>query len=145
MSYNICALSGKITIHPVICLKTGYIFNKDLIEHYIDSTGKCPITQIELKKDDLMEIKGNEFSKPRNINDSSINGLFASLKDEFDSRVNDVSRLKKEIDDKKRELANASYKYEASINVINRLIQEKEIALKQVEKYREAIKNKEMV
>lgn len=139
MSHNLCSLSGKITDHSVICLKTGYIFNKDLIENFIDSTGKCPITQIQITKDDLMEIKGGEYSKPRNINNTSINGLFEMFKNEFDSTVCEVTQLKKEIDNTKKELANSFYKYEASINIINRLIKDKELVRNQMEKYKKAI------
>ena len=128
MSYNICSLSGKITSNPVICTKTGYIFDKDLIMNYIENYGNCPITNIPLTKDDFDEIENSEINinKPRTIEEMNVNGLLSNLNDQFINIQNEISELKQKIIERKKELSVQCYKYDASINVINKLIKEKE-------------------
>ena len=128
MSYNICSLSGKITSNPVICTKTGYIFDKDLIMNYIENFGNCPITNIPLTKDDFDEIENSEINinKPRTIEEMNVNGLLSNLNDQFINIQNEISELKQKIIERKKELSVQCYKYDASINVINQLIKEKE-------------------
>ncbi len=128
MSYNICSLSGKITSNPIICTKTGYIFDKDLIMNYIENFGNCPITNIPLTKDDFDEIENSEINinKPRTIEEMNVNGLLSNLNDQFINIQNEISELKQKIIERKKELSVQCYKYDASINVINQLIKEKE-------------------
>ena len=128
MSYNICSLSGKITSNPVICTKTGYIFDKDLIMNYIENYGNCPITNIPLTKDDFDEIENSEINinKPRTIEEMNVNGLLSNLNEQFINIQNEISELKQKIIERKKELSVQCYKYDASINVINQLIKEKE-------------------
>jgi pre-mRNA-processing factor 19 len=128
MSYNICSLSGKITSNPVICTKTGYIFDKDLIMNYIENFGNCPITNIPLTKDDFDEIENSEINinKPRTIEEMNVNGLLSNLNEQFINIQNEISELKQKIIERKKELSVQCYKYDASINVINQLIKEKE-------------------
>ena len=128
MSYNICSLSGKITSNPIICTKTGYIFDKDFIMNYIENFGNCPITNIPLTKDDFDEIENSEINinKPRAIEEMNVNGLLSNLNDQFINIQNEISELKQKIIERKKELSVQCYKYDASINVINQLIKEKE-------------------
>jgi pre-mRNA-processing factor 19 len=128
MSYNICSLSGKITSNPVICTKTGYIFDKDLIMNYIENFGNCPITNIPLTKDDFDEIENSviNINKPRTIEEMNVNGLLSNLNEQFINIQNEISELKQKIIERKKELSVQCYKYDASINVINQLIKEKE-------------------
>lgn len=42
---------------PVASLKTGHVFEKGLIEKYIESTGKCPVTAEPLALTDLIPLK----------------------------------------------------------------------------------------
>jgi pre-mRNA-processing factor 19 len=58
MSVTFCALSGNPLEEPVVCTKTGHVFEKRVIEMQIDKTGQCPITGIDLEKKDLLPLKG---------------------------------------------------------------------------------------
>ena len=79
MSYNICALSGKLTSNFVICRKNG---------------------------------------------------------------LKEIGELKFKLSESRKQLTAECYKYEAAINVIHKLIQEKEIAKSQIEQYQSMIQNK---
>ena len=128
MSYNICSLSGKITSNPVVCIKTGYIFDKNLIMNYIENFGNCPLTNISLTKDDFEEIENSDINinKPRTVNEMNVHGLLSNLNEQFISIQNEISNLKQKIIERKKELSVQCYKYDASINVINQLKKQKE-------------------
>jgi pre-mRNA-processing factor 19 len=150
MSYNICALSGKLTNNPVICIKTGLIFDKNAIEQFIESSGICPITNIPINKDDFCEIENERIGCVNNNNSSNntngktnygIDGIFKEGYLEMEKLVNEVSQLKNKIDEAKKQLTVESYKYEASLCVISQLIQEKENAILELEQLRDEINN----
>lgn len=142
MSYNICALSGKLTSHPVICRKNGLIFDKEIIMSCIDSTGICPITSIPLTKEDILDIDSNSISNPRSTDEASIEGLLNKGKNDINELIKEIGELKFKISESKKQLSTECYKYEAAINVIHKLIQEKEIAKSQIEQYQNMISNK---
>ena len=68
-----CAISGEQCRNGVVSIKSGHIFEKELIEKYIDTVGICPITNQELSRKDLVEIKCNEISKPKINNNLNMN------------------------------------------------------------------------
>lgn len=142
MSYNICALSGKLTSHPVICRKNGLIFDKELIMNCIESTGVCPITSVPLTKEDLLEIDSPALSNPRSTEEASIEGLFNKGQNDINELIKEIGELKFKLSESKKQFTAECYKYEAAINVIHKLIQEKEIAKSQIEQYQSMIQNK---
>ena len=84
MSFTHCALSGVLLSHPVVSKKSGYVFEKSTIEKHIEAVGQCPITGVELKLEDLVEINLDKVTKPRPINTTSIPGLISLLQTEWD-------------------------------------------------------------
>ena len=51
------SVSGQVPEEPVVDPRTGQVYEKRLIEKHIETTGKCPLTDEDLKKDDLIVIK----------------------------------------------------------------------------------------
>lgn len=142
MSYNICALSGKFTNNPVICIKTGLVFDKNAIEQFIEGSGVCPVANVPICKDDFVEIE-NERIGCVNVNNSNgnnsfgIDGIFKEGYLEMERLVNEVGELKNKIDEMKKQLTVECYKYEASLSVISQLIQEKENAILELEELKD--------
>ena len=56
--------------------------------------------------------------------------------------IKEIGEIKFKISECKKQLSSECYKYEATINVIHKLIQEKEIAIGQIEQYQNMISNK---
>ncbi|PWZ05343.1 Serine/threonine-protein kinase RUNKEL [Zea mays] len=56
----ICAISGEVPDEPVVSKKSGLLFERRLIERYIEDHGKCPITKEELTMDDIVPVKTNK-------------------------------------------------------------------------------------
>ncbi|AQK53598.1 Guanine nucleotide-binding protein subunit beta [Zea mays] len=56
----IYAISGEVPDEPVVSKKSGLLFERRLIERYIEDHGKCPITKEELTMDDIVPVKTNK-------------------------------------------------------------------------------------
>lgn len=52
-----CAISGVTPKEPVLS-KTGYVFERRLVEEHVQRLGTCPITKEPLTENDLTDIRG---------------------------------------------------------------------------------------
>lgn len=73
------AVSNAVPADPVVCTKTGHVFERTLIEKYLDEMGKCPISGQEMTKDDLLPLKMGKPIKPRHTPAMSIPGILGML------------------------------------------------------------------
>eukprot|EP00954_Amorphochlora_amoebiformis_P027721 1387333-Amorphochlora_amoeboformis.AAC.1 len=128
-----CAISGEICEDPVVSLKSGHIFERRLIEKQISATGRCPITDQDLSKEDLLSVKMHKNQKssvvkPRLTSSAGIPGMIKSLQDEWDAIMLETYTLKKHLADVRQELAYALYQKDAACRVIARLVKERDQA-----------------
>lgn len=148
MSVNNCALSGEPLQNPVVSKKGGHIFEKRVIEKFLETSSICPITGEPMSKDDLIEVKRNPsflffqqrsnisffillvntVIKPRPINANSIPGLISILQSEWDSLVAEMFTLKQHLDTTRKELSHALYQHDAACRVIARVVKERDEA-----------------
>ncbi|CAG9331676.1 unnamed protein product [Blepharisma stoltei] len=126
MSVTHCALSGQPLIDPVVSVKTGHVYERSAITKYIQSTGRCPITNVELSLPDIISLQANPSAKPRPLSQNSIPGLIDAFKNEWDAVVIETHELKKYIDVLRQELSHSLYQYDAACRVIARLVKEKD-------------------
>ena len=54
-----CSLSGSQTVHPVVSLKTGHIFEHSTISKHISVYATCPHTNQPLAETDLLPLAAN--------------------------------------------------------------------------------------
>jgi pre-mRNA-processing factor 19 len=73
------AVSNAVPEDPVVCLKTGHVFERSLIEKYLQEKGTCPMSGKEMTKDDLMPLKMGKPVKPRHTPAMSIPGILGML------------------------------------------------------------------
>ena len=57
-TFAVCCLTGKPADQPVVCAKSGLVFEKSTIEKYIDINHTCPVTGEPLENSDLVPIRG---------------------------------------------------------------------------------------
>ncbi len=58
-SFNIYIVSGDIPKEPVVSKLSGHVFEKSIIEKYLENNNnKCPVTSQSLNLSDLIAIKG---------------------------------------------------------------------------------------
>ncbi|GMF06788.1 unnamed protein product [[Candida] boidinii] len=119
--------TGQPTLHPVVSPKSGKIFDKDLIIEYININGKDPITNEPLDSNELIELnQDTEIVTSRPLNTTSIPSLLSIFQNEFNSIVLENFELKKNLNDLRKELSISLYKYDSSIKVISKLMNERD-------------------
>ncbi|GME95650.1 hypothetical protein B5S32_g5713 [[Candida] boidinii] len=126
----ICNISGQPTLNPVVSPKSRKIFDKSLIIEYININGKDPITNESLNINELIELNNNNTDtdtvNSRPLNTTSIPSLLSIFQNEFNSIILENFELKKNLNNLKKELSISLYKYDSSINVISKLIIERD-------------------
>lgn len=123
-----CCISGTVPQDPVISRKSGHLFERRLIEQFIESSGKCPITNEPLSKDDLIPVKCNTTVKPRPPSATSIPGMLQLFQNEWDSLMLETFSLKQHLDTVRQELSHSLYQHDAACRVIARLVKERDSA-----------------
>lgn len=111
--------------------RTGYIFERRLIEEHIQRLGTCPVTKEALADNDLTEIRVNRIAKPRTATATSIPAMLQTFQNEWDALMMETFELRKQLDQARMELATALYKQDAAERTIARLIRERDHAREQ--------------
>jgi len=76
MSVTTCALSGQPLIKPVVSVKTGHVFERDLILKQLEATGQCPLSGVDLDpKQDLIALQVAKSVAPKPLAANSVPGL----------------------------------------------------------------------
>ena len=91
-------------------------------------TGRCPVTDQQLEKDDLISLAPTTTTtlKPRPTPATSIPGLLSLLQNEWDATVLETHQLRKALHTARQELAHALYQHDAATRVIARLLRERD-------------------
>lgn len=124
----LCAISGEAPEVPVVSKKTGTVYEKRLIDKYIEEHGKEPGTDAELDVEDLLPLKAGRVVRPRPPTLTSIPALLATFQNEWDVLALETYTLQEQLAQTRMELATALYQHDAAIRVIARLTKERDDA-----------------
>jgi hypothetical protein len=113
---------------PVASRKSGNVFERRLIEAYIQETGKDPVTGEDLSIEDLVELKTARAVKPRPPALTSIPSLLSVFQNEWDALALETYTLKQHLSQLRQELSTALYNNDAAVRVIARLTKERDEA-----------------
>ncbi|XP_055339573.1 pre-mRNA-processing factor 19-like [Paramacrobiotus metropolitanus] len=122
----ICALSREIPEQPVVSSVSGSVFEKRLVEKYIEEYGTDPINGQPLAKEQLIEIKTSSVVRPKIPTMAGIPGLLKTLQDEWDALMLYNHAMKQQLQTTRQELSHALYQHDAACRVISR--QQKELS-----------------
>ncbi len=50
-------VSGVVPEDPVVCLKSGFVYERRLVEKHVETTGQEPVTKEEVGASDFLPIK----------------------------------------------------------------------------------------
>lgn len=153
-----CGISGRVPSNPVVTRSSGVVFEKSLIEAYIDLHHRCPVTGEPLEKDGLLplysrSVCGGAHSTTPTTPPSSmitplsnevrggelygqhypIPTLVDRLQEEWKSMQIEQFILRQQLAQTKQELAHALLRNEAACRVVARLHQTCEILRSQGE------------
>jgi len=124
----LCAISGTTPEEPVVSAKSGQIYERRLIEKYLDANGKEPRSNEILEQKDLVAVKVDKAVKPRPITATSIPSMLQLFQNEWDAMMLESYTLKQHLETVRQELAHALYQHDAACRVIARLIKERDAA-----------------
>ncbi|KAI1346062.1 WD40-repeat-containing domain protein [Xylaria sp. FL0043] len=124
----LCALSGQAPEEPVVSKLSGSVFEKRLIEKYIEEHGKDPVSGEDLTLDDLLPIKSARVVRPRPPALTSIPALLSTFQNEWDALALETYNLNEQLARTREQLATALYQHDAAVRVISRLVQERDEA-----------------
>ncbi|KAJ2897391.1 hypothetical protein MKZ38_004692 [Zalerion maritima] len=124
----LCAISGEAPQEPVASRKNGTVYEKRLVEKYIEENGKDPVTGEELSIDDLLPLKTERIVAPRPPTLTSIPALLATFQNEWDAVALERYSLKEQLARTREELATALYQLDGATRVIERLSRERDEA-----------------
>jgi pre-mRNA-processing factor 19 len=134
-----CSISGAVPEQPVVSIKSGHLFEKQLIEKYVKETGKCPVSGESLALDDLLPLKASKTAKPRPSPATSVPGLLGLFHDEWDALMLETHTLRQSLHTVRQELSHALYMHDAATRVIARLIRERDDARGSLQKIRASL------
>lgn len=123
MSFQ-CALSNQIPEQPVVSPHSGAIFEKRLIQKYLQENGVDPICGKDMSADELIEVKTSPLVKPKAPSATSLPSLLKSMQSEWDAVVLNSFNLRQQLQTTRQELSYALYQHDAACRVIARLTKE---------------------
>lgn len=107
----------------------GAIFEKRLIEKYIEEHGTEPGTGEELDVEDLLPLKSSApIVHPRTPAQTSIPAMLSAFQNEWDSFVLQQYKLNEQLAETREQLTTALYQHDAAVRVIARLTKERDEA-----------------
>ncbi|KAK9791122.1 hypothetical protein WJX73_000987 [Symbiochloris irregularis] len=134
-----CAISGHVPEEPVVSRSTGHLYEKRLIEKYIQDNGKDPITQEALALDDLLPLKTNKAVKARPSPATSIPGMLNLFQGEWDALMLEMHQIRQALSTARQELSFSLYMQDAATRVIARLVRERDLARHMAESAQQAL------
>ena len=106
----------------------GNIFERRLIEKYLQENGKDPLTNEILDISELLSINTARTTKPRPPTLTSIPSLLSVFQNEWDALALETFSLRQHLSQVRQELSNALYENDAAKRVIARLQKERDEA-----------------
>ncbi|KPA84185.1 WD-repeat protein [Leptomonas pyrrhocoris] len=123
-----CNICQRVPQHPVVSVKSGHIFERTLIETYIDEHGRCPVTGQPLRREDLVPVQGatpdTTVASSGSLGAASVPTLLERLQAEWEGVALEQFALRQQVTQMQLELAHALQQYDAACHVIAKLNKE---------------------
>jgi pre-mRNA-processing factor 19 len=121
----VCAISGEIPDVPTVSHVSGHVFEKRLLEKWIEDKGTDPVNNEPLDMEQTTDIKNADtIVRPRAPAWTSVPGILKALQDEWDALMLHQFGLRDQLQSSRQELSHTLYQHDASCRVIARLQRE---------------------
>lgn len=125
---------SRIRFRHLLLTRLGVVYEKRLIEQYINEHGTEPNSGEALTAEDLLPINSSRIVRPRPPTLTSIPALLATFQNEWDNLALETYNLKEQLSRTREELATALYQHDAAVRVIARLTKERDEARESLSK-----------
>ena len=105
----LCALSGSTPEQPVVSTKSGHIFERSVVEKFVEANSRCPVTGVPMTAEDLVAVKVGTVAKPRPVGAASIPGMLTLFQNEWDALMLELHTQKQQLETVRQELGHALY------------------------------------
>ncbi|KAI7831880.1 putative PRP19-non-snRNP spliceosome component required for DNA repair [Kickxella alabastrina] len=124
-----CSISGETPQEPVISSKTGRVYEKRLLQKYLNDNGREPQSDHGLSDEDIIDVHADPPAvRPRPPTLTSIPALLSTFQNEWDALVLETFTLKQQYQQVRQELSQALYQNDAACRVVARLVKERDEA-----------------
>lgn len=124
MEALVCSLTQEPVIEPVLCIKTGQVFERSVIKTYLESKDNCPFTKMPLVYDtDFVAIRSLKGPRANTLN--TIEAIKATQTG-INSKIEEGWKLKNDAVELKDKLRKELARQQASLNLIRKLQQERD-------------------
>ena len=113
---------------PLLTWIAGVVYEKRLIEQYINEHGTEPDSGNALTTEDLLPLQTSRIVRPRPATLTSIPALLATFQNEWDALALETYNVQEQLARTREELATALYQHDAAVRVIARLTKERDEA-----------------
>ncbi|XP_076808740.1 pre-mRNA-processing factor 19-like [Clavelina lepadiformis] len=120
----ICSISGEVPESPCISPVSGCVFERRLLEKFVQTNGADPTNNEPLSMEQVIDIKANPVVRPKPPSATSIPAILKSLQDEWDACMLTTYTLRQQLHTTRQELSHALYQHDAACRVIARLTKE---------------------
>lgn len=122
-----CCLNNEPTPNPVVCKKTGYVFDRDTIKIFLEKNGKrCPLTSLELDyPEDFIEIQALEGPNLSVKSALSRSQIFGRIAENYNDMIKEAKTYKTTISLLKKKLISSLKTQKSALNLIVKLKKER--------------------
>ena len=120
----ICSISNEVPEQPVLSPVSHHIFERRLIEKYLEENHTDPMNGESLDLGDLIEVKTSPLIRPRPPTATSIPAILKLLQDEWDACMLQTFTLRQHLHTTRQELSHVLYQHDAACRVIARITRE---------------------
>jgi hypothetical protein len=116
--------SGMPLKQPVVCLKSGLVFEQAVAFRYVEMTGKCPISGIDIEIKDFVPVQPTCREKNQESDAEKVAFVFELMRDKWIEVILENFKLKMQNFEFKEQIALAKSQLQAALIGIARTLGE---------------------
>ena len=119
--------SGVELFQPVVCLKTGYVFEQSVVFHCVKLSGKCPLSGIEVNFNDFVPIQPDFREKCRESDIEKVGFILEQIRERWIEIVLQNFMIRMQNEEMRNEASLVLSQHQVAVMSIARVLGENEV------------------